>query len=140
MIHSLLLMFQLFPHNSPILLGQDMYEDLKTESCSPSAKSDHELLVCAYHRFVGAEKSLQSAYDRSLAHFKGVADQNPSYDIPDISTMLRDSQRAWVRSRESYCTVVGASWGSGSGRASAEFACLAGQAEERTRVLDALMP
>ncbi len=128
-------MLQLFPFNSPILVGPDFYETLAEEPCISEETSNHAIMVCAYHRFVAADAKMTQVYKQALKATKGIRDENTSYDIQDISKVILESQRAWVTYRENLCIAEGALIGSGGSRAVSEFSCLADEADRRTEQL-----
>ena len=135
---ALILLLQLYPTNSPIALGPSNYASLAQEICEPEAPSDNDIMVCAYHEFMLADKELNVAYQKAILATKGKSDPDASYDIKDVSKLVVTAQKAWLAMRDAHCSAIGVGWSGAHGRAASEFSCMTQLTKQRTEQLKEL--
>jgi len=135
----LLLALQVFPANSPILLGPEFYAELATETCVPDSNENRDMMVCAHHAFVAADAKLNETYKRVIAHTKGYSDPNKAYDTPDVSKLVVESQRSWLKLRDDHCLAIGTMVSPGHEPALMEFSCMTDLTNQRISQLEQLL-
>ncbi len=96
-----------------------------------------EMNMCAEIDFETADKEMNAVYGKAIAQFReqdlSYAEEGPDY--VGAEKLLRESQRAWIGSRDGLCGARSLTFYGGSMRPAVQFSCLAMITRSRTEEL-----
>jgi uncharacterized protein YecT (DUF1311 family) len=100
------------------------------------AMSTPELNWCSERELESADKKLNEAYKRSLAHIAAATTETKGQREKWISS-FREAQRRWIAFRDHDCgEVISYEWSGGTGMTGAMLGCKISKTEARTKELE----
>lgn len=82
------------------------YDDPVAQACVDRAHTQSQSNLCAAQEFARADKVLNAEYAALGVRMKADESFGKVGDgRPDGATLLRDSQRAWLKLRDDFCTL-----------------------------------
>jgi uncharacterized protein YecT (DUF1311 family) len=100
------------------------------------AMSTPELNWCSEQELEKADRKLNEAYKRVLAHIAAV-DTMTTSEREKWANAMREAQRRWIAFRDQDCgEVIGYEWSGGTGMTGAMLGCKISKTETRTKELE----
>jgi uncharacterized protein YecT (DUF1311 family) len=104
----------------------------KRKACMDNAESNADMKQCEADAYVAADKELNSVYKKMIKELNDVSAQEQKDKIEDserygaeTKRRLVESQRAWVKFRDTNCSYKGTQMLNGSGEGLIVLGCLA---------------